>query len=250
MFVVSRIGITPISCRLHSSGCFDASGRNVRCACQLPCLFALRCTWTCVCLKSLHCVERWLVVCLSVVERQHSTPQVPWLHQQQPRVLRRKRDCTLPSSSQLPRVHLRRRCVHQRRKDCTQAFLLATSASTSEEEGQALLLTMSACTSEEGQALLLTMSASTSEEEGQALLFYNVGKYLGGAHPNPLARISKVESSPMSTKKILVDHERGQNNDNSKFVTVNKWQKKDICKAWNNSRRLRSLVSATARTSL
>ena len=176
-------------------------------------------------------------------------PQVPWLHQRQPRVLRRKRDCTLPSSLQLPRVHLRRRCVLQRREEglCAtpaitseeegQALLLTTAVSTSEEEAQALLLTAAVSTSEEeGQALLLTMSASTSEEEGQALLFTMSVRASEEGHPKALARISKVESSPMSTKKILVDHERGQNNDKAKFVTVNKWQKKDICKAWNDSR--------------
>ena len=124
---------------MHLDETFDV---HVNC----HCLFPLRCTWACVRLKSLHCVGRWLVVCYTWVGRQLSTPQVPWLHQRQPRELWRKRDCTLHSSSQLQRVHLRRRCVLRRRKDCTQAFLLTMLVSTS-EEGQAYLLTTAACTS-------------------------------------------------------------------------------------------------------
>ena len=99
-----------------------------------------------------------------------STPQVLRLPLRRPWLPRRKRDCTLPSSSQLPRVHLRRPCVLRKRKDCTQAFLFTTSACTSEEEGKALFLTKSASSSEEEeQVLLLTMWVCTSEEEeGQA----------------------------------------------------------------------------------
>ena len=66
-----------------------------------------------VSLRGYHLFERLLVVCFTGVERQLSTPQVPWLHQRQPRVLRRKRDCTLPSS----------------------ASTSSTSLCTSEEEG-------------------------------------------------------------------------------------------------------------------
>ena len=108
---------------------------SLLCACQLPVLHL----GLCLLEESPLVLSGWLVVCLTGVERQLSAPQVPWLRQRQPRVLRRKRDCTLPSSSQLPRVHLRRRCVLRRRKDCTQAFLFTTSACTSEEEGKALL---------------------------------------------------------------------------------------------------------------
>ena len=48
-----------------------------------------------------------------------STPQVQRLRQRRPWLLRRKRDCTPPSSSHLPRVLLRRCCVLRWRKDCT-----------------------------------------------------------------------------------------------------------------------------------
>ena len=119
MFVVNRIGIAPISCRLHSSGCFDASGRNVRCACQLPCLFALRCTWTCVCLKSLYCVERWLVVCFSDDSREcfggRGIARCPLPHNFREYIcdvavyFRGGRIAHRPSSSQRRRVPRRRR---------------------------------------------------------------------------------------------------------------------------------------------
>ena len=96
------------------AGCFDASGSFVQCACQLPMLHLGMCV-----LEELHFFERLVVVCFIGVEKQLSAPQVPWLRLRQPRVLRRKRDCTLPSSSQLPRELQRRRCVRRRRKDCT-----------------------------------------------------------------------------------------------------------------------------------
>ena len=48
-----------------------------------------------------------------------SAPHDRRLRHRRPRVHRRKRDCTPPSSSHLPRVLLRRRCVLRWRKDCT-----------------------------------------------------------------------------------------------------------------------------------
>ena len=94
----------------------------------------------------------WLCVSFTGVERQLSTPQVPWLHQRQPGVLRRKRDCTLPSSSQ-------RRHVPRRKRERPSS---SQNRRVLRRRRNRQVLTMWVCTSEEeGQAFFLAMSVST-----------------------------------------------------------------------------------------
>ena len=127
------------------------------CACQLPLLHLGMCL-----LESPLVLSGWLVVCLTGVERQLSAPQVPWLRQRQPRLPRRKRDCTLALFF------------------TTSASTSATSLCASEEEGLHTGLPLhnvnmylggrksASSSEEEEQVLLLTMWVCTSEEEGQA----------------------------------------------------------------------------------
>ena len=67
----------------------------------------------------------WLIVyfvCPTGVGRQALHPQVQRLHHRRPRVLRRKRGCTLPSSSHARDGHLARLRVLRRRKDWHLSF--------------------------------------------------------------------------------------------------------------------------------
>ena len=93
-----------------------------------------------------------------------STCQVPWLRQQQPRVLRRKRDCTLalflttstgtsatsPCTSEEEGLHLRpsaqQRRVPRRRKDCTSGPPPHTNGEHIGGGGTGLLLTTTVST--------------------------------------------------------------------------------------------------------
>ena len=47
-------------------------------------------------------------------------------------------------------------------------------------------------------------------------------------------KLTKVKEE--DSGRPLQLRERGQNNEKAKLITVNKWQKKDTCKAWNDSR--------------
>ena len=69
------------------------------------------------------------------MERQALHPQVRRLRQRRPRVLRRKRDCTPPSSSLSRGGLLPRLRGLRRRKDWHTPFLLTLPGTTSEEEG-------------------------------------------------------------------------------------------------------------------
>ena len=90
-------------------------------------------------------------------------PQVWRLHQRRLRVLRRKRDCTLPLPHILEVAFYLVSVDFGGGRIGTSPFLLTLPVGTSEEEGQALLLTTSASASEEeGQAFLLTPSVCTS----------------------------------------------------------------------------------------
>ena len=126
---------------------------NVRCACQVPRVLCL--------------VERCFVVVCSVGGGETGSPstrhQVWRLRQRRPRVLRRKRGCTLAlflATSRWPFYVVS--VYFGGGRIGTFTFLLTLTWCFSEEEGQPPPHISPVCTSEEeGQAFLLTISVSS-----------------------------------------------------------------------------------------